>query len=76
MTVYLLLKLHTDGVGFLEEDGVAPQQVPEGGELVETPLTERPGCKLHLTLCPRNYGKNLKHSIIKEILHSLALPQK
>ena len=56
MAADLFLELHTDGVGFLEEDGVPPEQVPQGGELIETPLTERPQSQLGLSRGPGNCG--------------------
>lgn len=55
LTSHLLLEFHTDSVGLLEEDGVAPEQIPEWGELVETPLSERPQRQLSLTLRPRHW---------------------
>lgn len=51
----LLLEFHTDGVGLLQEDGVAPQQVPEGGELVAPPLAEAPHSQLSLPLRPLHW---------------------
>lgn len=51
---HLFLELNTDGVGFLQEDGVAPQLIPEGGELVKAPLSERPQSQLGLTHSPRH----------------------
>ena len=70
MAADLLLELHTDGVGFLEEDGVAPEQVPQGGELIETPLTERPQGQLCLSRGPGHCG--IRGSLLNAIL-SLAL---
>lgn len=52
---HLFLQLHTDSIGLFEEDGVAPKQIPERGELVETPLSERPQSQLCLTLRPRHW---------------------
>lgn len=52
---YLFLQLHTDSISLLEEDGVAPKQVPERGELVETPFSERPQSQLSLPLRPRHW---------------------
>lgn len=51
---HLFLEFHTDCVGFLQEDGVAPQLIPEGGELVEAPLSERPQGQLGLSYSPRH----------------------
>lgn len=52
----LFLQLHTDSIGLLEEDGVAPEKIPERRELVETPLSERPQSQLGLMLRPRHSG--------------------
>ena len=49
---HLFLELHADGVGLLEEDGIAPQQVPQRCELVPLPLPEGPQCQLALSLGP------------------------
>lgn len=49
---HLLFQLHADGIGLLEEDGVAPEQVTEGGELVPLPLPEGPEGELEFPLCP------------------------
>lgn len=49
---HLLLELHADGVGLLEEYGVAPQQVPQRCELVPLPLSEGPQCQLAFPLGP------------------------
>ena len=57
----LLLELHADGVGLLQEDGVAPQQVPQGGELVRPPLAEAPHGQLHLLRRPLDWGLPWKH---------------
>lgn len=51
---HLFLELNTDSVSLFKEDGVAPKLIPEGGELVETPLSERPQSQLGLTHCPRH----------------------
>ena len=51
---HLFLELHADGVGLLEEDGIAPQQVPQRCELVPLPLPEGPLGQLKFMLCPRN----------------------
>lgn len=53
---HLLLQLHTDGIGFLEEDGIAPEQVTEGGELVPLPLPKGPEGQLKLPLRPLHCG--------------------
>jgi hypothetical protein len=37
----------------LEKDGVAPEVVPERGELVDAPLVPGPARQLVLTLAPR-----------------------
>lgn len=55
ITTNLLLQLHTNGIGLFEEDGIAPKQIPEGGELVETPLSESPQRQLRLMFCPRHW---------------------
>lgn len=52
----LLLELHTDGVGLLQEDGVPPQQVPQRRELVTAPLPEAPHSQLSLPLRPLHCG--------------------
>ncbi len=52
---HLFLQLHADGIGLFEEDGVAPQQIPERRELVETPFSERPHSQLGLTHRPRHW---------------------
>lgn len=54
---HLLLELHTDGVGLLEEDGIAPEQVPQRRELVPLPLAEGPQSQLALALCPLDCGE-------------------
>lgn len=54
---HLLLELHANGVGFLEEDGVAPQQVPQRRELVPLPLPEGPERQLTLPLRPLDCGE-------------------
>lgn len=54
MFSHLLLQLHTDSVSLLEKDGVAPKQIPERRELVETPLSESPQSQLGLSLSPRH----------------------
>ena len=59
----LLLELHADGVGLLQEDGVAPQQVPQGGELVRPPLAEAPHGQLHLLRRPLDWGLPWKHNV-------------
>ena len=51
-----LLELDRDGVGLLEEDGVAPEVVPERGELVLPPLGEAVRRKLVLALRPVALG--------------------
>jgi len=56
LSTHLLLQLHTNGVGFLEEDGVAPEQVTEGGELVPFPLPKGPEGQLELPLRPLHCG--------------------
>lgn len=38
----LFLKLHTDSIGFLEEDGVAPELISQWRELIETPFSKCP----------------------------------
>lgn len=53
---HLLLQLHADSIGFLEEDGIAPEQVAEGGELVPLPLPKGPEGQLELPLCPLHCG--------------------
>lgn len=53
---HLLLQLHTDGIGFLEKDGIAPEQVTEGSELVPFPLPKGPESQLELPLCPLHCG--------------------
>lgn len=57
---HLLLQLYTDGVGLLEEDGIAPKQVPQRCELVPLPLTEGPQRQLALPLCPLDCGGRLR----------------
>lgn len=52
---HLFLEFHTDCVGFLQEDGVAPQLIPEGGELVETPLSKCPQSQFGLSHSPRHW---------------------
>lgn len=52
---YLFLQLHTNSISFFEEDGIAPKLIPEGGELVETPLSEGPQSQLGLAHCPRHW---------------------
>lgn len=47
-----LLQLDGDGVGLLHEDGVAPQVVAQGCELVTPPLGEAPGRQLVLAVGP------------------------
>ena len=63
--VYLLLELHADGIGLLEEDGVPPEQVTERGELVESPLPEGPQGELCLARGPRHYKGKTVHSARK-----------
>lgn len=53
---HLLFQLHADGIGFLEEDSVAPEQVTEGGELVPLPLPKGPEGELEFPLCPLHCG--------------------
>ena len=60
---HLLLELHADGVGLLEEDGVAPQQVPQRRELVPLPLPEGPQCQLALPLCPLDCAERRARSM-------------
>lgn len=55
-STHLLLQLHADGIGFLEEDGIAPEQVTEGGELVPLPLPKGPEGELEFPLCPLHCG--------------------
>lgn len=52
---HLFLQLHTDRISLFEEDGVAPKLIPERGELVETPLPERPQSQLGLSHRPRHW---------------------
>lgn len=59
---HLLLEFHADGIGLLEEDGIAPQQVPQGRELVPPPLPEGPQRQLTLPLCPLDCGDTCKRS--------------
>ena len=63
--VYLLLELHADCIGLLEEDGVSPEQVAERGELVEAPLPEGPQSELSLARSPRHYKGKTVHSARK-----------
>lgn len=49
---YLFLEFDRDGVGLLQEDGVAPQVVPQRGELVELPLAPCVRCQFKLSFCP------------------------
>lgn len=58
----LLLELDTDGVGLLQEDGITPQQVSQGGELVRPPLAEAPQGQLRLLLGPLDWGSPWKHN--------------
>lgn len=52
MAAYLLFKLHGNGVGFLKEDGVTPQVIPQGRELVMLPLSPCMSCQFELLLGP------------------------
>lgn len=56
----LLFQLNADSIGFLEEDGVAPKQIPERRELVETPLSESPQSQLGLTHGPRHCRADMR----------------
>jgi hypothetical protein len=49
---YLFAQLNRNGVGFLEEDGVAPQNVPQGRELMPFPLFQDSGYQGRLPLAP------------------------
>lgn len=60
---HLLLELHADGVGLLEEDGVAPQQVPQRRELVPLPLPEGPQRQLALPLRPLDCAERRAQSM-------------
>lgn len=53
--LYLLLQLHTDGVGLLQVHSIAPEQISEGRELVTLPLPEGPLGQLELVLSPRDF---------------------
>lgn len=59
---YFLLQLNTNGVGLFQVDGVSPQLVTEGGELMEAPLPEGPLGQLKLVLGPRHCGYTRTHT--------------
>ena len=51
--VWILLKKSFLPLTNLEKDGVAPEVVPERGELVDAPLVPGPARQLVLALAPR-----------------------
>ena len=65
-----LLQLDRDGVGLLQEDGVAPKVVAQGCELVTPPLGEAP--RRQLVLAVRPAALDVENGVDwKEMGHSL-----
>lgn len=54
---YLLLELHTNGIGLFQEDGIPPKQVTQRCKLVALPFAEAPHGQFSFSLSPLDCGQ-------------------